>query len=165
LFLARHPESRDEVKGISVGIERAADRLGVLYVLEGNLASIVIPSSAPTRRGSKLWQHTCFEIFVSSGMPAYREFNFSPSGEWAGYAFSGYRQAADAEMREPSLAVHRGADRLELEVTLPLAGKSRLRIAVSAVVESQAGSLSYWALKHAPGKPDFHHADGFVLEL
>jgi hypothetical protein len=33
------------------------------------------------------------------------------------------------------------------------------------VIEETNGAKSYWALKHPPGKPDFHHADGFVLEL
>ena len=41
----------------------------------------------------------------------------------------------------------------------------RLRIAAAAVLEDETGTLSYWALRHAPGKPDFHHADGFLLEL
>jgi hypothetical protein len=40
-----------------------------------------------------------------------------------------------------------------------------LRIALTAVVEDAAGELSYWSLRHAAGKPDFHHAEGFVLEL
>ena len=39
------------------------------------------------------------------------------------------------------------------------------RLALTAVIEETGGAKSYWALKHAPGKPDFHHADGFVLEL
>jgi hypothetical protein len=33
------------------------------------------------------------------------------------------------------------------------------------VVEEKDGLLSYWALNHPPGKPDFHHPDAFVLEL
>jgi hypothetical protein len=28
-----------------------------------------------------------------------------------------------------------------------------------------SGALSYWALRHPPGKPDFHHPAGFALEL
>jgi hypothetical protein len=36
---------------------------------------------------------------------------------------------------------------------------------VSAVIEENSGAKSYWALKHPPGKPDFHHADGFDLTL
>jgi hypothetical protein len=33
------------------------------------------------------------------------------------------------------------------------------------VIEDQSGGVSYWALAHPPGKPDFHHADGFALEF
>ena len=36
---------------------------------------------------------------------------------------------------------------------------------MSAVLEAENGTLSHWALKHASGKADFHHPDGFVLEL
>jgi hypothetical protein len=33
------------------------------------------------------------------------------------------------------------------------------------VIEEAGGGISYWALAHPPGRPDFHHADGFALEL
>ncbi len=38
-------------------------------------------------------------------------------------------------------------------------------LALSAVIEERDGTKSYWALAHAPGAPDFHHADCFTLEL
>lgn len=37
--------------------------------------------------------------------------------------------------------------------------------AITAVIEETDGTKSYWALAHPAGKPDFHHPDGFVLEL
>lgn len=37
--------------------------------------------------------------------------------------------------------------------------------AISAVIEEADGTKSYWALRHPPGKPDFHHPDCFALEL
>jgi hypothetical protein len=40
-----------------------------------------------------------------------------------------------------------------------------LRIALAAVIEDDNGRLSYWGLRHAPGKPDFHHPNGFALEV
>ena len=44
-------------------------------------------------RADKLWRSTCFEAFLKSdGMEAYREWNFAPSGNWAAYDFSGYRE-------------------------------------------------------------------------
>ena len=34
----------------------------------------------------------------------------------------------------------------------------------AAVIEEESGAISYWALRHA-GKPDFHQASAFALEL
>jgi len=53
--------------------------------------------------------------------------------------------------------------RLECLPLMPL--RARLQLALSAVIEDEQGGLSYWALTHPPGKPDFHHPDAFVLEL
>ena len=36
-------------------------------------------------------------------------------------------------------------------------------VGLSAVVESREGGLSWWALRHAPGRPDVHHPDAFAL--
>lgn len=38
-------------------------------------------------------------------------------------------------------------------------------LGLSAVIEERNGNISYWALNHPPGKPDFHHPDCFALEL
>jgi hypothetical protein len=38
-------------------------------------------------------------------------------------------------------------------------------LGLSAVIEERNGRISYWALAHPPGKPDFHHPDCFALEL
>jgi hypothetical protein len=40
-----------------------------------------------------------------------------------------------------------------------------VRLGLSAVIEEERGMLSYWALKHPTGRPDFHHPDAFALEL
>jgi len=138
--------------------------LEVGFALEGDLDQIAIPETGPVRRGDKLWQHMCFELFVSPGMPAYREFNFSPSGEWAAYLFRRYREAEPGGAEVQALAVRRSAAKLELDAAIP-APEGRLSIAISAVVESRSGALSYWALKHPAGKPDFHHPEAFALEL
>lgn len=37
--------------------------------------------------------------------------------------------------------------------------------AITAVIEEADGTKSYWALAHPSEKPDFHHPDGFVLDL
>src|SRR5205814_1184498 len=108
-----------------------------------------------------------------TGSPAYDELNFAPSGEWAAYAFHQYREVAPLAEQElaPKIRVRSEGNRLELEALVRLDRLSApdrrapLRLALSAVVEEESGALSYWALRHPPGQPDFHHPDAFVLEL
>jgi hypothetical protein len=101
--------------------------------------------------------------------PEYREFNFSTSGEWAVYDFRGYRDGGVLENElAPGIVVHRSMDRLELgaEIVQALLPHGRpLKLGLSAVVEDAGGLLSYWALRHPAGKPDFHHRDAFALNL
>ena len=71
----------------------------------------------------------------------------------------------------PTITLRVDADRLELEAVARIAepaaelGDAELRLALSAVIEEQNGQRSYWALRHPPGPPDFHHPDGFALPL
>lgn len=137
------------------------------YVLEGDLERLRIPPPRAPRIAARLWQHTCCEIFIArQASPAYHEFNFSPSGEWAAYAFARYRDGAPLldELLDPRISVRRTEERLELDALLRVE-RAALSLALAAVVEDADGALSYWALKHPPGKPDFHHRDAFALEL
>ena len=152
------------MRGIAVHLERSAEALHIRYELEAPLDRLRLPAAGPFRPGEKLWQHTCFEIFVSPGMPAYREFNFSPSGEWAAYSFSQYRDGEPVSGGVDSLAARIRPDHLEIEAAIRCP-KGNLKVALSAVIEDREGPLSYWALRHPPGNPDFHHPDGFVLPL
>ena len=96
----------------------------------------------------------------------YREFNFSPSTQWAAYDFDSYRAGMrNADVLAPRIEVRYGPERYELYAAFDLPGGTPWRLALTAVIEETDGVKSYWALKHPPGKPDFHHADGFVLEL
>jgi hypothetical protein len=58
-----------------------------------------------------------------------------------------------------------------LQATVPidrlpaLSRKTPWRLGLSAVIEDKAGHMSYWALAHPPGKPDFHHMDCFAYEF
>ena len=152
------------------GIEASVSRIGghglkVAYLLEGAIERLRIPPRRAPRSADRLWQHTCCEVFVArAGAPGYQEFNFSPSGEWAAYAFGRYREGGPLTIPDPRIAVERRAEQLELTATIA-ADPGKLRIGLSVVVEDEAGALSYWALRHAPGKPDFHHPDSFALAL
>jgi hypothetical protein len=107
------------------------------------------------------------------GHSAYHEFNFAPSGEWAAYAFRRYREGAPLADEElaPSVTMRSAGDSFALDAIVRLdrlpttEAHAPLQLALSAVVEAEGGALSYWALKHPPGKPDFHHPDAFALEL
>lgn len=153
---------------------RAGNRLRLIYRLEADLAQLRLPTSRAADRVDRLWQHTCFEAFISTpGSAGYAELNFSPSGEWAAYTFTSRRVGMlPASLKSTPSATWRRTDgRLELQVEVSLdglvpgPGNTGLRIAVSAVIEEESGTISYWALRHPTEQPDFHHPDGFVLEL
>jgi len=155
-------------------LPKQSESLVFQYVLRADTARVRVPEAATPGRADGLWKHTCFEAFISAaGLAGYYELNFSPSRRWAIYSFDGYRTGmSPVEVTSPPrLEVRRLDDRLELEaevslLDLGLARRRRaMKLALTAVVEDDSGTLSYWALKHAPGKPDFHHSDGFVLEL
>ena len=144
---------------------RAAGALAVRYRIEGAIGRLLIPEAAAPTPGEGLWQHTCCELFVApTGAQAYHEFNFSPSGQWAAYAFQSYRKGGAAATEAPGIVVRRSDQRLELEARVA-APAGRLRVGLCAVIEDRDRALSYWALRHAPGKPDFHRAEAFALEV
>lgn len=162
LRLVPHPDTPCRaVERIEVRIERRpAGRLALAYRLRGKLDEIRIPAARPAAFAEGLWRHTCFEAFVRGNGDAYEEYNFSPSGEYAAYRFDSYR-AGMCPLSDPMLvSVYADASALVLECEIgPAAGK----LGLSAIVE--ADRLSYWALRHPPGKPDFHHPDAFAFDL
>ena len=174
--LLAHPSSaNDAVRRVAACVEPAArDWLRFRYLLEADPERVrVPPSAAHPGRTDELWAHTCFEAFVGLPQsPRYLELNFSPSGEWAAYRFESYRagMVPAGLAAAPRLELRRGGGHFELQAEVclsgtELAGGRHLRLALSAVVEDGEGRLSYWALRHAPGRPDFHHPDSFSLGL
>ncbi|MBI1397372.1 MAG: hypothetical protein GC151_15475 [Betaproteobacteria bacterium] len=175
-MLIRHPScAPDAIVQCRVEVAWESDGLLQLrYVLDGDIDRVRIPAGGPLRRADRLWQHTCFEMFVRTpGAAAYAECNFSASREWASYAFAGYREPASdpAPVGPLDIRTRRTARTLELEadvdVTSLTARDSRhgIELALSTVVESPDGTLSYWALRHPAGRPDFHDPGSFVLAL
>ena len=167
--------SQDLVQELSVTVARTTtDRLKLTYRLSADLAALKLPEPHPAVRTDGLWRHSCFEAFIARhGASDYWEYNFSPSGAWAAYHFSAYREGMAPLLNgaEPGITVNAGSETVELAVTLDLSWLTRssagvgLRLGLAAVIEDRARVLSYWALKHPAEKPDFHHADSFVVEL
>lgn len=181
--LVAHPDTPNPT------VRRVAARAGMAdpgslrfqYVLEADPPLVRIPPpTADAGRTDELWAHTCFEAFVGfAESPRYLELNFSPSGQWAAYGFDSYRQGMVPALQvAPRLALRGRAGLLELQAEVALSGSllapgpgpepsggRRLRIALSTVVEDREGRLSYWALRHPRGRPDFHHPESFSLVL
>ncbi len=131
---------------------------------------LTVPAFAGRGREDGLWRTTCFELFLREpGAATYLEFNLSPSERWAAYAFSDYREgAADLPMpRDPDCTLRRGGAMAFFDAAIPLAGLPGLpwQLGLTAVIEEDGGHLSYWALAHAPGKPDFHAPTCFAATL
>jgi hypothetical protein len=177
IALTPHPATPADAWRVSASAERAGDDLRLRFVLDGALDRIRLPPLGALRRGDRLWEHTCMEAFVAAHIAptssAYVELNFSPSREWAAYAFTAYRDGGPlaATRVEPQVVVRRDRDTLALDVLVALGDLSCsypdavLRVGLSTVVEATDGRLSYWALHHPSAQPDFHHADGFTLRL
>jgi hypothetical protein len=174
--LTYHPEAYSRaVHRIEARVGWAQGKvLAFTYALTGDLTRLRIPPPGPPRTADRLWQHTCFEAFVAvKGNAGYHEFNFAPSGEWTAYSFQRYRDGTQLDDNKlvPRIAVRNEADQLDLDVTIRLdrlptiPPNAPLQLALCAVIEDQNGKLSYWALRHPPGNPDFHHPDCFALEL
>jgi hypothetical protein len=173
--LLAHPDSAcPAVSAILVEARLAAPaQLSCHYALQGDIGRVRLSDSPRATRTDGLWRHTCFEVFVAASTAGYYEFNFSPALAWAAYRFEDYRHGMTPARlaRAPRLRVQQSPAGLELAATLDLAGladlaaAARLHLALAAVIEDQGGRLAYWALRHAPGVPDFHHRDGFTLEL
>ncbi|HXU99367.1 MAG TPA: DOMON-like domain-containing protein [Caulobacteraceae bacterium] len=169
-----HPSSRaPSIAALEAEATRPGpDQLRIAYKLTGSLGAVIMPVAKKGARADGLWRATCFEAFLTAGPGAgYLEFNFSPSTSWAAYAFSAYRAGmAPAALRaSPRIDVAIRPDCLELSATVDLAGiiprEDPWRLGLCAVIEAADGVLSYWALAHPPGRPDFHDPLAFALDL
>lgn len=173
--LSCHPDfPADAVSRIEVSINHlSASKFLVHFKLVGTIDQLVLPPPLPSERSDELWQQTCFEAFVGTpGKAAYMELNFSPSTQWAAYAFSSYREGMnDLEMvAPPHIRRLHSTDDFELLAEVDLNGLSvielaSLELALTAVVAEKNGRKSFWALRHAPGNPDFHNRDCFLHRI
>lgn len=93
---------------VVVTLERTADFWRLEYQLYGLLESTAAVLSPAARKWPRqatrvdgLWRTSCCELFLAQpDTPAYLEFNFSPTGDWAAYAFESPRQNRRAHVWE-----------------------------------------------------------------
>ena len=163
--LIPHPDHPPlSVTGIEAEAWRDGDRWHVRYILDGT-RDLVVPGPATPGRADELWRTTCFEAFVDEEGAAYREYNFSPSGQWAAYAFDAPREGMREVDATVELWLDGGEDWIALEAAISADLDPRAPLGLTAVVEEKGGRKSYWALAHPAGPPDFHAPSCFLARL
>jgi hypothetical protein len=128
----------------------------------------VIPPLIEPARTDELWRTTCFEAFLKPlGEDKYREWNFAPSGAWAAYDFTRYREGmAEADVSAPPyIRMEDNFTWWTVGATIAVDADEQWELGLSAVLEEQDGTKSYWALAHPSDKPDFHAAGCFAARL
>ena len=168
------------VRSLSVsGTLHRSGGLTVEFRLAAEMRAIrLAPSVCRPHRRDELWRHTCFELFARCGSePRYCEFNFSPSGDWAAYAFDEYRglrrdtgqRAIDVTVQTTGLEQIQLRGRVDLRSAFATDTASleiaSWRLNCAAVIEAMDGSLTYWAVHHPRAQPDFHDAGGFRIGM
>lgn len=140
------------------------------YRIHGDLRDLYVPPQTDPVATDGLWQHTCVEAFLGLAQAAaYREFNFSPSTQWASYAFEDERVRASAHTlmghASPAVSCSHSGGTLQVLALIPAAlwpAPAPCLIGLTAVLENKDGRLSYWAISHPKDRPDFHDRQGWV---
>jgi hypothetical protein len=165
-----------QVDSLDVALTPADDGgLAAIFECRCRAGALRLPEARPAEAADELWRHTCCELFVGVvGDAAYREFNWSPSGQWAMYRFSDYRVRDSSRLNvtlpAPGIRYASGAAGWTLRARLDAAAMpdvagAPIELGVAAVLEATDCSLSYWALRHVAARPDFHRRETFVLRL
>ena len=156
--------------GIEIEVSRPGNQiLELRYTVRGPIDALIVPQRTTSGRADNLWQTTCFELFLGEQGEAYREVNFSPSGEWAAYAFNSYRAGMREAPANVAIDVECDHQVLTLTAKLSINLNAVTSLGLTAIIEEQGGRKSYWALAHpaiAPNSPpDFHDSSCFVARL
>ncbi len=146
-----------------------ANWLRLRWRIEGS-GALVAPDFAGKGRANGLWETTCFETFLQpEGGDAYVELNLSPSERWAAYDFTAPREGMTERPmpREPDSTMRQGSSFAIFDAAVPAQGLPFVACALglTAVIEEQGGTKSYWALSHDGDEPDFHDPACFTARL
>jgi hypothetical protein len=173
--LVPHPEKGPKaVESVEVEVVRATNTILLMYRVEP-ADMLLLPAHGRERRDN-LWRQTCFELFVRPESHSYVEYNFAPLSAWNAYSFVDWRMGRRAYQpeAEPSIVDSRtdsrrdsfpGSYELDVVISTDILSLAPARVSLAAVIEEEGGVISYWALAHPPGEPNFHHADCFVARL
>ncbi len=157
--LVLHP---DAPPGAATSVDAELERLPggaiAIFKVTGDISRLVIAPPAAPDRTDGLWRTTCFELFVGGEGAAYREYNFSPSGQWAAYEFDDYRAGMRDAPARIETEIYQTTNTLQFSAKINAQFDDPVLIGLTAVIEESDGAIRYWSTAFAPGKPDFHAA-------
>ena len=156
-MLVRHPDTPPgAIYSIEAELQRVEGGAVATFKAKGDIARLVLPAPAFPERREELWKRTCFELFVADNGGGYREFNLSPSSEWAAYQFDDYRDGM--RPAEAEVVIDLSSHLKELTMTAKIESEfpEAARVGLTAVIEEADGVIRYWSTSFAPGEPDFH---------
>ncbi len=151
--------------------------LKIAYELSGeDLSKILLPSPLINPgRVIGLWESTCFEMFIkNSNSDEYLEFNVTSEYTWNVFHFPNKKARLKEYLEIANLGVSAVNSKDKFCLTcwfsvdkLPsyFWSDGKMNIGLTAVIETKENELSYWAIKHADDKPNFHQHDTFIYEL
>ena len=146
------------IRAVTASVTATSQGCEAEFRLDGRVPAIILPPPAMAARRDNLWQTTCFEIFWQPlGDTRYREFNLSPSGQWAAYDFDSFREGMrDAPVDAIAIACSHDENGLVLKANIAAVLPAPAQVALNAIVEHPDGGMQFWALGFPPGKPEFH---------
>ena len=156
------------IVGVSAGLTRiGTSTLDLQFRVDAPRGALSLTNGLGERRNG-LWKSTCFELFIGEPLTSeYREFNFSPGGDWAAYHFDGYRAGMRNEElpTPPAIIADWEANGFMLHAQLSLYDlRDGSQLNFAAVIDERDFQQSLWATDHAK-KPDFHARHCFGREL
>lgn len=174
--LIPYKEENAPTISIETEINENKDSLFVSYRIKQGCPLIDFGKASPNKaRVLKLWEKTCFELFIKNERNEYVEFNFSPNFEWNCFYF---KKLGDPllewdQMASLAIDILLSADHFFLFAQIKkelfpkgfFDKKTNLTAGITSVIKEKTGSMSYWALSHADTRPNFHHFDSFKYKF
>jgi hypothetical protein len=157
-LMLHHTCDLGPIRAVTASITATAAGCEAEFRLDGQVPAIILPPPSTPDRRDNLWQTTCFEIFWQPlGGTYYREFNLSPSGQWAAYDFDSFREGMrDSPVEAIAIACSHDGKGLVLKASIAADLPAPAQVALNAIVEHPGGGMQFWALAFPPGRPEFH---------
>jgi len=146
---------------------RSSDHIDLIFQWNDPDKKIVFSEEPANGRHVGLWQQTCFEVFIQpSGVKKYFEINLTPQKAWNVFSFDDYRMPQPPRELPGAHLVSFNFKAGELKATfkVPEADLRKINVSFCSVVVLKDTGVTYWSVKHADTKPNFHHFGSFITE-